>query len=606
MLRKNLLLRVFAILSLILGNFALLPIAHGTPKLTISESQPIKVLNGATTLTINLPSDFVPTSVNFDWQYRIIKITNLDGSATNSVFDSIRKFDWQDGIPNPVENLSIYERDYFQKPDEGMINLKITPKGRKATAVASSLIQAKIVFEISVTNEEGNANETAKGTLIVDFFKSSDPSAIVAPLPKPDQLFIEVNNPNPGSSKKTKVSISVAENSPKIMSGNGVSYSRSYFVQRVTPNGIPIGNIKKFDNWFQVELTEDNYYAAGLVFRVYSTQIIPEFSYFRSNNLTKEICGSCYENSTTIFTLMYQDFPIKVNFDKQPPSLTERNSKNSSLLQTELSNYMRDTFRWSDDPEVNLVLANSSPKSIVNDIGYKGASEIYYKFQVDVTKFPSEATCLRTGLDIQFFENNKWTSVFSKKDYYTGNTIYGKPSEVFFLNCLDINLNKNDYYYNEKSENYINRSLRGAPLPVLNLGKRNFRLILVNQFEMIDGTLGEVFEINAANFEVNYVKSSPPPTLKVYVSYPSNVLIGQKYLAIATTNPLKNGTCYYYLFNRVRIPVGSSSLKNGKSSLRITAFSSIPNSGRPNSLTVVCNSGNVSGTGGAYFYAYTQ
>ena len=90
--------------------------------------------------------------------------------------------------------------------------------------------------------------------------------------------------------------------------------------------------------------------------------------------------------------------------------------------------------------------------------------------------------------------------------------------------------------------------------------------------------------------------------LQVSVSYPKVVIAGRRYSAVVTTSPAVNGQCTYYLFYRVRVPIGQASLQKGKSSFTFPATKIGDTGTGAATLTVVCQAGSLSGYGGAGFF----
>jgi hypothetical protein len=145
-------------------------------------------------------------------------------------------------------------------------------------------------------------------------------------------------------------------------------------------------------------------------------------------------------------------------------------------------------------------------------------------------------------------------------------------------------------------EEYFGKSLTFGIIPKVT-GIQSFRVLY-------DGSSYSSYD-KIAPFTSNVVKvnvsKNPVTPLTVKVSYPRVVILGKSYTANVLVSPASSGMCSYHLFYRMRILIGQSNLKNGKSSLTFPAAVAGSDAGNPATLTVVCTAGKSTGTGFAGF-----
>jgi hypothetical protein len=214
---------------------------------------------------------------------------------------------------------------------------------------------------------------------------------------------------------------------------------------------------------------------------------------------------------------------------------------------------------------------------------------------------PENAFCESSIVDLQYQKSGKWISVWSLKGY-GGNA----PSGGYrYLNCINASLNNNGQtYFTTISQDYMNiADTLPYPSPELPVGEYKFRFALKIQYLDEDKRIiGQELEEKFESFPVKYIFTPDDPKLEVSVAYPRLVAYKSKNMVSVTTSPKSNGTCSYYLFNRVRISVGKAPLVNGKSKLIVQALSMNVGNNLATSITVVCKSGNLEGTGGVAFF----
>jgi hypothetical protein len=246
----------------------------------------------------------------------------------------------------------------------------------------------------------------------------------------------------------------------------------------------------------------------------------------------------------------------------------------------------------------------------VNDNGIPAYNSFYFRFQRDVSRFPPEAVCEQTVVDLQYKKGSNWISVWTDKSFGSNAPSNAREAGGYkYLNCLDYTKNDNGLTLESSvSQQYMNiNDIMPYPSPKLPVGTYSFRFVLKNQYlDSSEEPIGSIYEDSATPFSVKYINTPDAPKLNVKVSYPAQTLLGERYLASVVTSSKTSGKCSYYLFNRVRIPVGSASLKNGKSSLSVRAMSTNAGTGQATSLTVVCTSGKMTGTGIAIFYVLSK
>jgi hypothetical protein len=371
-------------------------------------------------------------------------------------------------------------------------------------------------------------------------------------------------------------------------------YQRSYWVLRINKSGSPLGPLTKITPtggapvWAKFQISQDSYKTAGLYFRVIFGQVFPQLDRIKSSDLFYTVCPNC---SGPIYSYFYKDFNYNIPF--------------------KLSSTSKIGFQWSTGDFSDLTATWKNPtKTITNDNMYV-LNRFYFRFQRDVSRFPPDAVCERTIVDLQYKKGSNWISVWTDKSFgYSGAPSGASEAGGYeYLNCLDYTKNVNGLtLVSSVSQQYMNiDDIMPYPSPELPVGAYSFRFVLKNQYiDSSDVLIGPISQEVITPFNVNYINTPAAPELNVKVSYPTQTLLGKRYLASVVTSSKASGNCSYYLFNRVRIPVGTASLKNGKSSLSVTAMSTNAGTGQASSLTVVCTSGKMTGTGYAIFYVLSK
>ncbi len=593
-------------IQLLFNNFSPAQAADLTPKWQTIYTQPILANLGDAAFNLSLPSDFVPSSEHFKWVSSDPKITTLDGMQTNTLFDTYTdvKLPHEADVPDPAT--------------DGFVKIKIVGSGRNVTIHIYSMLSIQISTTVTVSDLETQKGKSVSTPISARFLESTNPDALVVKLPLPDNIKLDINNPKTMGSDTTKISVAIPQGSNshlQTFNTNVPNYGRTFFIQRVTPTGQPMGGIENItptaseQNWFQWNITQESYIGSGLTFRVYFTQAIPQFTGFGGNSLSSVICeypancgNSPYDHSSTVLRVaMYKDFNVVLDFAKQPKKASFSSTGITATIQNQIKSETN-SFRWTPYTGTLLSANSASPTKNIT-FGNSDADGIYYFFKADLANFPANATCLDTEADLQYLSGKNWKSVWADADYsaIAANSFYtplGKnPNSI----CLD---SEDSFYTNS----YIPESNRttdvGLPLPNLKDGEHQFRIVLKNQFRNTDAKVGTPFDAIAPVFKIKYVSPPPPPPkLKVTVTYPRIVVLGKSYIASVITSPTTTGSCDYFLFNGMRTLIGTKPLKSGISSFSFPAMSSNANSGQLSSLTVVCTAGKITGTGAAYFLA---
>jgi len=534
---------------------------------------------GRYSVTVEVPKDFNPQSVKFIWSATNIRLTQPDGTSTNSILDNIDLY------------ASLNETR-LQDGLDGLMKVSILDKGRKSTFSFASIIGARVSMVLEAEEDDGGNRLSATAPLQFTFLPNSNPENLVANIPQPDNISLEVNNPDPGNATTTNISVRVSDSSPTDMAIDAFSYKyqRSYWVLRINKSGSPLGPLTKITPtggapvWAKFQISQDSYKTAGLYFRVIFGQVFPQLDRIKSSDLFYTVCPNC---SGPIYSYFYKDFNYNIPF--------------------KLSSTSKIGFQWSTGDFSDLTATWKNPtRTITNDDMY-AYNRFYFRFQRDVGKFPPEAVCERTVVDLQYKKGSKWISVWTDKSFgYSGAPSGASEAGGYeYLNCLDYTKNDNGLTLESSvSQQYMNiNDIMPYPSPELPVGVYSFRFVLKNQYlDSSDEPIGPISQELVTPFNLKYINTPAAQKLTVKVSYPAQTLLGKKYLASVVTSPKASGSCSYYLFNRVRIPVGTASLKNGKSSLTVTAMSTNVGNGQASSLTVVCTSGKMTGTGGAGFY----
>lgn len=557
--------------------------AQGQSTLLFS-SPPQKTADaGRYSVTVEVPKDFNPQSVKFVWSAKSIRLTKPDGTSTNSILD----------------NIDLYAKlneTRLQDGLDGLIKISILDKGRKATFSFASIIGATVSMVLEAEEDDGGNRLSATVPLQFIFSPNPNPENLVANIPQPDNVSLEVNNPDPGNATITNISVRVSDSSPTDMAidASSYKYQRSYWVLRINKSGSPLGPLTKITPtggapvWAKFQISQDSYKTSGLYFRVIFGQVFPQLDRIKSSDLFYTVCPNC---SGPIYSYFYKDFNYSIPF------------KQSAMPKI--------GFQWSTGDFSDLTATWKNPTTtIVNDNIY-AYSRFYFRFQRDVSKFPPEAVCERTVVDLQYKKGSNWVSVWTDKSFgYSGAPSGASEAGGYeYLNCLDYTKNDNGLTLESSvSQQYMNiDDIMPYPSPELPVGNYSFRFVLKNQYiDSSDVLFGPIREEVITPFNIKYINTPAAPKLNVKVSYPAQTLLGKRYLASVVTSSKASGNCSYYLFNRVRIPVGTASLKNGKSSLSVTAMSTNVGTGQASSLTVVCTSGKMTGTGYAIFYVLSK
>lgn len=557
--------------------------AQGQSTLLFS-SPPQKTADaGRYSVTVEVPKDFNPQSVKFVWSANSIRLTKPDGTSTNSILD----------------NIDLYAKlneTRLQDGLDGLIRISILDKGRKATFSFASIIGARVSMVLEAEEDDGGNRLSATVPLQFIFLPNPNPENLVANIPQPDNISLEVNNPDPGNATITNVSVRVSDSSPIDMAIDASShkYQRSYWVMRINKLGSPLGPLTKITPtggapvWAKFQISQDSYKTSGLYFRVIFGQVFPQLDRIKSNDLFYTVCPNC---SGPFYSYFYKDFNYSIPFKQ---SATPKIG-----------------FQWSTGDFSDLTATWKNPtQTIVNDNGIPAYNSFYFRFQRDVSRFPPEAVCEQTVVDLQYKKGSNWISVWIDKSFGSNAPSNAREAGGYkYLNCLDYTKNRNGLTLESSvSQQYMNiDDIMPYPSPELSVGAYSFRFVLKNQYiDSSDLLIGPVSEEVITPFNVKYIDTPDAPKLNVKVSYPAQTLLGKRYLASVVTSSKASGKCSYYLFNRVRIPVGTASLKNGKSSLSVTAMSTNVGTGQASSLTVVCTSGKMTGTGYAIFYVLSK
>lgn len=565
---------IFLSLSILFSSLGFTPVI-GQESLTVTFPDGSTAPAGRLKVEVSVPNTFDPQSVKFWWGVENWKISKLDGTKTSSIMDK----------PAQFEALKVRA---FENALDGMIEVSIRDLGRKVELNFLSMLAVKVSVNV-VVKAYNNGKELSITTPITfKFSPSSAETGVVANIPEPDRFSLDVNNPDPGSATSTKVSVSLGTDAPDTMAldATSVAFGKSYWVIRVSKNGVPIGPVKELSTsksskvWATFDITQTSYKAAGAIFRVVSGQVFPDLDHLKKSNLANDLCGSCM-SGWPVYTYFYRDFEYKIPFKEKPLNLIK--------------------FQWTSGEFSDLTNNWKNPtKTIINDNNY-GYERFYFRFQRDITKLPPNAVCESAIVDLQYQKSGKWISVWSLKGY-GGNA----PAGGFtYLNCLNTSLNENSQtYFSMISPDYMNTAdTLPYPSPELPNGDYKFRFALkIKYLDEDERIVGPELEETFESFPVKYIYTPDDPTLEVDVTYPRLVAYKSKNVASVTTSPKSNGKCNYYLFNRIRIQVGSAKLVNGKSKLTVQALSMNVGNGLATSITVVCKAGNLEGTGGVAFF----
>ena len=561
------------ILSILL-NFIVIAPAASQDALIVNYPEGGTAQAGRIKVEVSLPSTFVPQSVKFWWGVEDWKISKLDGAKTYSILDN----------PAQYQQLGIRA---LENGLEGLVEVKTRDLGRKIELNFLSMIAVKVAVNVVVKSNDGK-NLTLSAPITFKFQSSKAETGTVANIPEPDKFSMDVNNPAPGSATSTKISLSLGPNAPDTMAIDQTSYKfgKNYWVFRVSKSGAPLSPAQELSplrdskTWATFQITQTSYKLAGAIFRVVSGQVFPELDHLPRSNLAYDLCGSCM-SGFPIWSYFYQDFEYQIPFKEKPQELIK--------------------FQWTNGPFSDLTSNWKNPtKTIINDNNY-GYEEFFFRFQRDISKLPENAICEATNVDLQFQKSNKWVSVWSLQDY--GNNA---PFDRFsYRNCIDTSRNENGQTYSSNiSQDYMNTAdTLPYPSPELPNGSYKFRFALkVKYLDEKNQIIGKESEETFESFPVKYIFTPEEPTLEVNVSYPRLVAYKSRNLVTVTTSPKLNGSCRYYLFNRIRIDVGGAKLQNGKSKLTVQALSMNVGNGLASSITVVCKAGNLEGTGGVAFF----
>ena len=571
---KNKHLIICLLLSILFSTVGFAP-ASAQDVLTVTFPDGSTAPAGRLKVVVSVPNTFDPQSVKFWWGVNDWKISKLDGSKTSSIMDK----------PAQFEALDVRA---FENSLDGMIEVRIRDLGRKVELNFLSMLAVKVSVNVVVKAYNNGKELSITNPITFNFSPTNAETGVVANIPEPDKFSLDVNNPDPGNGTSTKVSVSLGDDAPDSMAidETSIKFGKSYWVFRVSKNGMPIGPVKELSTsksskvWATFDITQTSYKAAGAIFRVVSGQVFPDLDHLKKSNLANDLCGACM-SGWPIYTYFYRDFEYKIPFKEKPLDLIK--------------------FQWTSGEFSDLTNNWKNPtKTIINDNNY-GYERFYFRFQRDITKLPPNAVCESAIVDLQYQKAGKWISVWSLKGY-GGNA----PAGGFtYLNCLNTSLNENSQtYFSMISPDYINTAdTLPYPSPELPVGDYKFRFALkMKYFDEDKRIVGPELEETFESFPVKYIFTPDDPILDVNVTYPRLVAYKSKNLASVTTSPKLNGTCSYYLFNRVRISVGKAPLVNGKSKLTVQALSMNVGNNLATSITVVCRSGNLEGTGGVAFF----
>jgi hypothetical protein len=565
---------IFLSLSILFSSLGFTPVI-GQESLTVTFPDGSTAPAGRLKVEVSVPNTFDPQSVKFWWGVENWKISKLDGSSTSSIMDN----------PDQFEALNIRA---LENALDGLVKVDIRDLGRKVELNFLSMLAVKVSVNVVVKAYDNGKESSITTPITFKFSPSSAETGVVANIPEPDRFSLDVNNPDPGSATSTKVSVSLGTDAPDTMAldATSVAFGKSYWVFRVSKNGVPIGPVQELSAskstkvWASFDITQTSYKVAGANFRVVSGQVFPDLDHLQKSNLAWDLCGSCM-SGWPVWTYFYRDFEYKIPFKDKPTNLIK--------------------FQWTTSEFSDLTDNWKNPtKAVVNDNNY-GYERFYFRFQRDISKLPANAFCESAIVDLQYQKSNKWTSVWLTKDYGRN----GPTGGFTYLNCIDTSLNDNGQTYMSMiSKNYMNVA-DSLPYysPELPVGNYKFRFAL--KLKYIDEnkkTIGQEWEETFDSFPVKYIFTPDDPTLEVDVTYPRLVAYKSKNVASVTTSPKSNGKCNYYLFNRIRIQVGSAKLVNGKSKLTVQALSMNVGNGLATSITVVCKAGNLEGTGGVAFF----
>jgi hypothetical protein len=565
---------IYLLLSMLFSSVGFTPVL-AQEALTVTFPDGSTAPAGRLKVLVSVPNAFDPQSVKFWWGVGDWKISKLDGSKTSSIID------------NPAQFNALNVRA-FENALDGMVKVSIRDLGRKVELNFLSMLAVKVSVNVVVTTEIKGKLSSITTPITFKFSPSNAETGVVANIPEPDKFSLDVNNPDPGNATSTKVSVSLGDDAPNTMALNAtsVAFGKSYWVFRVSKNGVPIGPVKELSAstsskvWASFDITQTSYKAAGAIFRVVSGQVFPDLDQLKKSNLANELCGAC-RSGWPVFTYFYRDFEYKIPFKEKPLNLIK--------------------FQWTTSDFSNLTDSWKNPiKAVINDNNY-GYERFYFRFQRDITKLPPNAVCESAIVDLQYQKAGKWISVWSIKGY-GGNA----PAGGFtYLNCLNTSLNNNSQtYFSRISPDYMNTAdTLPYPSPELPVGDYKFRFALkIKYFDEDERIVGPDLEETFESFPVKYIFTPDDPELEVSVTYPRLVAYKSKNIVSVTTSPKSNGTCSYYLFNRIRIPVGKAPLVNGKSKLTVQALSMNVGNNLATSITVVCKTGNLEGTGGVLFF----
>lgn len=533
------------------------------------------VQNGRLKVEVSLPETFDPQSVKFFWSVENWQISKLDGKKTSSILDN----------PAMYQNLGIRA---FEDPLDGLVEVKFRDFGRKIELDFLSMLAVKVSANVIVKSTNLGKNSSLSTLLNFQFRQSKSDAGIVANIPDPDKFSLDINNPSPGSATSTKISLSLGSDAPTNMALDQTSFTfeKKYWVFRVSKTGVPISAAqelspyKESKKWVSFDISASSYKLAGAIFRVVSSQVFPDLDHLTKSNLAYDLCISCM-SGYPIWSYFYQDYEYKIPFKEEVKELIK--------------------FQWSTGSFSDLSSKWRNPTStIINDNNY-GYENFFFRFQRDVSKLPENAVCEADNVDLQFLRANKWTSVWSLQDYGG----YAPSGGFNYRNCIDIRNNDNGQTYASSiSPEYMNvADTLPYPSPELPNGSYKFRFVLKIKYldeknQVVGAESEEVFD----SFPVMYIFTPEKPSLKVNVNYPRMVAYKSKNLVTVATSPKVNGTCQYYLFYKARMSVGTAKLQNGNSKLIVQALSMNIGNGLGTSITVVCKSKELEGTGGVVFF----
>jgi hypothetical protein len=409
--------------------------------------------------------------------------------------------------------------------------------GRSATFSIQSHLAGSFNMTLQATDANDPAKIFAKKTLRLNF-APSDPNSktdyIVAPIPDDSTLpDVKVNVPDPMQDQVATAIVTVTPKSGRI---NGYSVSLSTDPLTNTSPGMISGLGRQ--NIFTV--SELDYLRTKYYVFVEYGELVPQlYGHFMFGDVVRA-----------------HVIPLTIPFST--------------------SNYSPKPFRWQFAD--GTTGANGSYRT-----GSTDPRTINFSFDTDVRAMLPGPGCQTTIVLLQKMRNGTWVT---NMDYSGG--------AQTFSDCLG----RVEQTYDDASKvAYSHSSANGIEVPYA-AGTQNYRIVegtTMGDFNWIDPKV-------SYNKVLDSFSLTSPPTflaksdLKLSISYPKQVLFGQRYTTTVSTKPIMSGVCEYFGFNHGSFLLGKSALQKGKSTLTYSAnwfVDSISGSkDGTRALTVKCRGGN--------------